>query len=169
MNFRNALMILGGVTVVLLILGLMSTFVSQLLPVSIALAAGFVLGRVSVRVDIVALLRGQLAQRQTVVAAPAQETAKAAATPAKAEAEVDAAEADSLKSEAEAIKARLSDAEAEAPEAPISDFDIKTEDEVLAQARRLEDEANKKAADYDPSAALEERRRRLLGDQADET
>jgi len=168
MTFRNALTILGGVIVVLLVLGLISTFLSQLLPVSIALVAGFALGRVSVRVDIVALLRGLLERRQIATAAPAQDTAKPAETQAKVEAEVEV-ETDPLKAEAEAIKARLSDAEAEAPEAPISDFDVKTEDEVLAQARRLEDEASKKAAEYDPSAALEERRRRLLGDQADES
>lgn len=165
MNFRNALTILGGVIVVLLILGLISTFLSQLLPVSIALVAGFALGRVSVRVDIVTLLRRLLAQRQSATAAtPAQATAHPAETQAEPE-----AEADLVKTEAEAIKTRLSDAEAEAPEAPITDFDIKTEDEVLAQARRLEDEVSKKAAEYDPTAALEERRRRLLGDQADET
>ncbi len=158
MTLRNSLTILGGVIVVLLVLGLISTFVSSLLPVSIALVAGFVLGRASVHVAFGALLMNLIRRRGQTQAAPAQTQAAPAADNA----------ADPVQAEAEAIKARLADAESEAPAQPISDFEIKTEDEVLAEARRREAELSQKANAYDPSAALEERRRRLLGDQADE-
>jgi hypothetical protein len=162
MNFRNVLTILGALVLLLLVLGLLSTVLTQIIPIAIALIAGFALGRVTVNRDLFAMLSGAIQSRRAVAAAPVQETTQPAQTVAKAD-------DDSVQTEAAAIKARLSEVEAEAPEAPISDFDIKTEDEVLAQARRLEDEASKKAAEYDPTAALEERRRRLLGDQADES
>jgi hypothetical protein len=162
MNFRNVLTILGALVLLLLVLGLLSTVLTQIIPIAIALIAGFALGRVTVNRDLFAMLSGAIQSRRAVAAAPVQETTQPAEMVTKAD-------DDSVQTEAAAIKARLSEVEAEAPEAPISDFDIKTEDEVLAQARRLEDEASKKAAEYDPTAALEERRRRLLGDQADES
>ena len=72
--------------------------------------------------------------------------------------------------EVEAIKQRIADTEAEPEkEAEITDFEIKSEAEILAEARRREAEIARQSTEYDPAAALEERRRRLLGDQADES
>jgi hypothetical protein len=150
LSLRNMLILLGAVIIALLALGLVSTLLNQIVPITIALVAGLVLGRLSARVDLLAAVREALRRDQS-----AKPAAHAAEKPAVADAEVQA--------NAEAIKARLADQEEPEPTPEITDFVIKTEEEILAEARQREAELASKKTAYDPAAALEERRRRLLG------
>ncbi len=161
-SLRNMLILLAAVIIALLALGFVSTLLNQIIPITIALIVGIVLGRLSINVNLIESLRSALRRPAQSKAAPSQQAAEQA--PAEAPAEVQ------VRTRAEAIKARLADQEPQAEEkAEITDFTIKTEEEVLAEARRLEEEAAKRAAAYDPAEALAERRRRLLGDQADKS
>jgi hypothetical protein len=42
---------------------------------------------------------------------------------------------------------------------------IKTEEQLRAESKRIEEEVSKRTAGYDPKAAIEERKKRLLGNQ----
>lgn len=157
MSLRNVLLLLAAVIIALLVLGFVSTLLNQLIPITIALVVGVVLGRMSGSVDLRAVVWNAV-RRQKPAKAEAPQTEAQPATDAE------------VQSEVEAIKQRIADTESPPEEeAEITDFDIKTEEEVLAEAQRREAEIAQKNAQYDPEAALAERRRRLLGDQADKS
>lgn len=157
MSLRNVLLLLGAVIVALLALGLVSTILSQIIPVTIALVAGVVLGRMSVNVDVSTALMNIIRRRNQ----PATEKKPETKDPQPA--------TDEMRGEVEAIKERIADKESQPEEkAEIADFDLRSEGEVLAEARRREAEIAQQSSEYDPAAALAERRRRLLGDQADD-
>ena len=149
LSLRNMLILLGAVIIALLALGFVSTVLNQVIPVTIALIVGLVLGRLSAQVDVLAAIRNALQRDQTEQ--PAEQPQQ------------QANELDSIDSQAEEIKAHLEDKEEPEPIPEITDFDIKTEEEVLSAARKREAELADKKSEYDPTAALEERRRRLLG------
>jgi hypothetical protein len=157
-SLRNVLILLAAVIVVLLGLGFVSTVLNQVIPITLALIVGVVLGRMSVNVNLVSVIKDALRRQPTQAAKP--EAAKpdtVQASPLQDE---------QARAEVEAIKRRIADVEPE-PEpqaAEVTDFKIKTEEEIQAEARRLEDEVSKRNATYDPAAALAERRKRLLGD-----
>lgn len=157
-SLRNVLILLGAVIVVLLALGFISTVLNQVIPITLALIVGVVLGRMSVNVNLVDVVKDAL-RRQPKQAAPKTETTQVAPQEqAKPIADEQA------RAEVEAIKRRIADVESEPePQAEVTDFRIKTEEEIQAEARRLEEEVAKRNASYDPAAALEERRKRLLG------
>lgn len=165
-SLRNVLILLGAVIAVLLALGFISTALNQVIPITLALVVGVVVGRMSVNVNLVEVVKDALRRR------PAQAAAKpeaAQATPQQ-QAQTESAPDEQARAEVEAIKRRIADVESEpAPQAEATDFTIKTEAEIQAEARRLEDEVAKRNAAYDPAAALAERRKRLLGNQADES
>jgi len=164
-SLRNVLLLLAAVIIGLLVLGFVSTLLNQIVPIVIALVVGIVLGRLSVNVNVVELVKDTVRRRPAQAEAKAEpaQTADSAHQPAQASDE-------QVRAEADAIKKRLGDVEAEpAQGAEITDFKIKTEEELQAEARRLEAEVAKRSAQYDPSAALEERRRRLLGGQHDKS
>lgn len=157
-SLRNVLILLAAVIVVLLGLGFVSTVLNQVIPITLALIVGVVLGRMSVNVNLVDVVKDALRRQTTPAAKP--EAAKpdtAPQTQSVADAQVQA--------DVEAIKQRLADVESEPQsQAEVTDFKIKTEEEIQAEARRLEDEVARRNATYDPAAALAERRKRLLGD-----
>ncbi len=157
LSLRNIVILLGAVIIALLVLGFLSTLLNQIIPITIALIAGLVLGRLSGRVDLVAAARNALRRDQTADSE----------TPVEQATEPTATADDDLADEAAAIKARLADQAEPEPPAEITDFEIKTEEEILAEARRRETELASKKAEYDPAAALAERRRRLLGEDDD--
>ena len=162
-NLRNVLVLLGAVLIALLALGFVSTVLNQIIPITIALAVGVVLGRMTVNVNLLSVLR-ELVRRTPARAAPQ-------ADQPKAEAAQEAAD-EPVRAGVEAIKQRITDVESETgaqQEAEITDFKIRSEEEILADARRLEDEVARRSAAYDPAAALAERRKRLLGDQGDQS
>lgn len=158
-SLRNVLILLGAVIVVLLALGFISTVLNQVIPITLALIVGVVLGRMSVNVNLVEVIKDAL-RRQPKQAAPKTETTQVAAPQEQTKPIAD----EQVRAEVEAIKRRIADVESEPePQAEVSDFRIKTEEEIQAEARRLEEEVAKRNASYDPAAALEERRKRLLG------
>lgn len=158
-SLRNVLILLGAVIVVLLALGFISTVLNQVIPITLALIVGVVLGRMSVNVNLVEVIKDAL-RRQPKQAAPKTETTQVAAPQEQTKPIAD----EQARAEVEAIKRRIADVESEPePQAEVSDFRIKTEEEIQAEARRLEEEVAKRNASYDPAAALEERRKRLLG------
>lgn len=159
-SLRNVLILLGAVIVVLLALGFISTVLNQVIPITLALIVGVVLGRMSVNINLVDVVKDAL-RRQPKQAAPKTQTTQAAAPQEQAKPIAD----EQARAEVEAIKRRIADVESEPePQAEVTDFRIRTEEEIQAEARRLEDEVAKRSASYDPAAALAERRKRLLGD-----
>lgn len=158
-SLRNVLILLGAVIVVLLALGFISTVLNQVIPITLALIVGVVLGRMSVNVNLVEVIKDAL-RRQPRQAVSKPETTQTAAPQEQAKPIAD----EQARAEVEAIKRRIADVESEPePQAEVTDFRIKTEEEIQAEARRLEEEVAKRNASYDPAAALEERRKRLLG------
>lgn len=152
--------------VALVVIGLMAiNFLTNIVPILITAAAAFVLGRLSVNYDLMGVVRGLLNRRQpapkatTVVEGTA--LVKPAATPTATVIPVDA----SLKERQERLK------EAEAPKQDAlldTDFQIKTPEQIEAEARAREQELTKKAEAPSPdavAAALEARKKRLLGGQ----
>ena len=157
MSLRNVLLLLAAMIAVLLVLGFISTLLNQVIPITIALVAGVVLGRLSVKFDLRAVL-WNLVRRQE----PADDKQQRAESQPAGE--------DEVGRKVEAIKQRIADTES-APQAEpeITDFKFKSEEEILAETRRREAEIAQQGNEYDPSAALAERRRRLLGDQTDDS
>ncbi len=163
-SLRNVLILLGAVIAVLLALGFISTVLNQVIPITLALIVGVVLGRMSVNVNLVEVVKDALRRR------PSQAAKSEAAQSTPQQAQTQSPPDEQARAEVEAIKRRIADVESEpAPPAEVTDFTIKTEEEIQAEARRLEDEVAKRNAAYDPAAALAERRKRLLGNQADES
>lgn len=161
-SLRNVLILLAAVIVALLALGFVSTLLNQIIPITIALVVGVVLGRLSAKTNVITLIRDALRRQPQQTDATVPQTTSAE-QPAQAS-------DDQIRREADSIKQRLMDDEPDRkPDTEPTDFDIKTEEEILAEARRLEADVAKRSSDYDPAAALAERRRRLLGDQADQS
>ena len=158
-SLRNVLILLGAVIVVLLALGFVSTVLNQVIPITLALIVGVVLGRMSVSVNLVDVVKDALRRR------PKPAASKPETTQAAPQSQTQSLPDEQARAEVEAIKRRIADTESEPEQqAEVTDFRIKTEEEIQAEARRLEDEVAKRNATYDPAAALAERRKRLLGD-----
>lgn len=165
MNLRNVLILAAVVVAALIILGFVSTILNSIIPLTIVAVVAFLLGRMSTRTNLLqagADLAKRAAQQfeQSTQAAKSAEAApaaddKTAAKTAKLPQTSKLAQTDKL----EDARVNVSD----------KDFDVKTSDQVLADAKRLEEDVTKRAAGYDPTAALEERKRRLLGDQKEDT
>jgi hypothetical protein len=160
-TFRTVLLLIA-----LVVIGLMAiNFLTNIVPILITAVAAFVLGRLSVNYDLMGIVRGLLKrerpapQATTVVEGTA--TAKPATTGKPVAAPVDTA----LKERQE----RLKEAEAPRQDALLdTDFKVKTPQEIEAEARLREQELTQKAQAPSPdavAAALEERKKRLLGGQ----
>lgn len=159
LNVRNILILIAAVIGVLLVLGLLSSVVNALLPISIAAVIGFALGRAS----------GGMSLREMLAKIPKPARSQAAAdTPSAAEAEtIVRPPARAEKRPAAPVSEPTPEAEEAATER-LTDFVIKDAETLSAEARQLEERVAARNRDYDPAAALEERRRRLLGDQSNE-
>jgi hypothetical protein len=164
LSLRNVLIVIGSVVAALIVLGVISTVLTQIVPLLIVAVAAFILGRLSVNVNLLDATRSALSRG---VSAASQAAAKPAARPAvqtqaepTASADADPGKTVRLPQTDRLDEARLNVADRE----PV----LKSEEEVLAEARRREEEIAKRSAGYDPSAALEERRRRLLGGKGDD-
>lgn len=172
MNLIRNILILVAVVVI----GIMAVqFLSNIVPIIITAIAAFILGRLSVHYDLVGMIRARMAAApaQAAAATPAVEAApKAVAKPAPSPAKttvgeaVKPAPAQATPKAAEAAK-RLAD---EPQNSVLLDesFEIKTPEQIEAEARRREQELAQKTAAPNPDAvqaALEERRKRLLGGQ----
>jgi hypothetical protein len=164
MEFKNIVVLAAVVVVALIVLGFVSTILNAIVPLGIVAVVAFILGRMSTRVNLIEAV-GRLLRRSTDRKGADNSKAVSAATPAAQPAE----QPSEVQREAEAIKRRLGEPEPEA--APQKeDFTVRSEAEILADMKRREAEIAQKGAAPSAdelAAALEERRRRLLGDQAD--
>jgi hypothetical protein len=164
-NLRNALLIGGGVVAVIVVLGFINTILSSIVPLAIVAVIAFILGRLSTRMNLLQAAGGVISGALRMGRAISETTS----TPA---AQTETKKQPVQKVEPAAPPERLAEEIADdAPESDDSadslDFAIKTQDELQAEARRLEEKVAARSSDYDARAAIEERKRRLLGN-ADE-
>jgi hypothetical protein len=163
MNARNVLILSAAVVVGLIILGFLSTILNAIVPLTIVAVVAFVLGRISTRTNL--LQAGMnLANRAAAKSEPAVQSA---AKPVEA-APVQKAAAEAPTKILPKTGKLPQTQRLDAAKLNIEDFEVKNTDEVLADAKKLEDDLAKRNANYDPAAALEERKKRLLGDKKDE-
>ena len=162
-TIRNILIVVAVIAIAYFAI----TTVAQIVPILITAVAAFILGRLSVNFDLLNFIRNARAAQvtraaaaaTTAAAAPVAAAANVAAKPAPAKAAAPA--------QAEQAAERLAD-EPKVDKNILLDpnFEIKTPDQIEAEARLREQEVMKKATSASPDAvqaALEERRKRLLG------
>ena len=150
---RGMLIVFGIVIVALVVLAVVGNLLSQILPLTIALVIGLVLGRMSASVNLVDLIRGAILRQPAARKPQVQKRETPTEQPIRAE-----------QPARTAPETRLADEPEAKPE--IRDFVIKSEADVLAEARQREEQLKQQQASADEvRAALEERRRRLRGDQ----
>jgi hypothetical protein len=163
MNARNVLILSAAVVGGLIILGFLTNILNAIVPLTVVAVVAFMLGRMSTHTNL--LQAGMnLASRATTKAEP---TLKAAAKPVEA-APVQQAAPEASKKELPKTGKLPQTQRLDAAKLNITDFEVKSSDQVMADAKKLEDDLAKKNAEYDPAAALEERKKRLLGDKPDQ-
>lgn len=186
-NARNVVVIVAAVVIGLVVLGFIGTILSNIVPMAIVAVIAFILGRYSHRVNYLQVGRdaakrmGEAAQVAASKAAERAEVRQQAQGYGKTAQEanqriaaetVNAAEQAAAKAEAKAAEppARLAETETPAEEdlTAIPKAEVKTIEQIQAEARLVEQEAAKKASALDVQAALEERRKRLLSDKGGE-
>ncbi|MEO8611489.1 MAG: hypothetical protein ABI690_26560 [Chloroflexota bacterium] len=157
-TIRNILVVVAVIVIAYFAI----TVVSNIVPILITAVAAFVLGRLSVHFDLLNFIRSARAAQVTRAAAAVTATAAAPVI-----ANVAAKPAAPAPAQAEQAAERLAD-EPKVDKNILLDpnFEIKTPDQIEAEARLREQEVMKKASSASPDAvqaALEERRKRLLG------
>jgi len=170
-NVRNILLIIAAVIAVILGMNLLSTLVGAIIPIIITGIVGFALGRSTANRSLGDLVRTAQTAGSSVVTAASKmieekpATVTGSATTASAPAvQKPAAEKPAATEPAPAAETPpLKNIELLDP-----DFEVKTPEQIQEEARRLESELTQKAAAYDPKAALEERKKRLLGNKGSE-
>jgi uncharacterized membrane protein len=156
---RNGIILIVAVVIAVVLLSFLSTLLSAVVPIGITAIVAFILGRMSVNFNLLNFIRSARAAKpaasaEKVVEAPVKAAAVSKAAPAKA-AEKPTPAAERLADEPKKESILLD-----------PDFQIKTPEQIEAEARLLEQEATSKAANASADAvhaALEERRKRLLG------
>lgn len=160
LNVRTILIAVAAVIGLLLVLGMLSSVVSALLPLGIALLIGFVVGRSSAGMSLNEMVaKIPIPQRQQTV--PADEAQAQTEAPRQKTTPV-------APRREQPAEAAAPDPQADQAAERLTDFVIKDAETLSAEARALEERIAARNRDYDPAAALEERRRRLLGDQSNE-
>ncbi len=167
-NVRNVLLVIGAIVLVVLGMNILSTLVGAIIPIFITGVVAFILGRVTAGRSMGALFRTAQTAGSTVMAAASRMVeekppvvvqgkvnAPAAATPV----EQAAATPPAAKAEPVVKNRELLD----------EDFEVKTPEQIASESKRLEAEASQKAAALDPKALIEERKKRLLGNQGGES
>jgi hypothetical protein len=139
-NIRNILLVIGAIVVVILGMNILSTLIGAIIPIAITAVVAFIMGRLSASRNLLDLVRSASASMVTVtekvaeMSKPVAKGESSAATPA-------------LKN----------------PQLLDPNFEVKTPEQIEAEAQRLEAEVGQKTVTYDPKAAIEERKKRLLG------
>jgi biopolymer transport protein ExbB/TolQ len=176
-TIRNVVIAVVAVVALLIVLGIVGSLLSSIVPLAIVAAIAFFLGRKSVNTnlleaasDLVSRARqpaGQIvgAARSVAVKPDAEkpaETEKSAADPAMQK---------TVQRNTKKTDARLTSANKtlEDTHSGTSNLSVKTADQLQEESRRLEEEVARRTANYDPTAAIEERKRRLLGDQGEKS
>ena len=170
-NVRNILLIIAAVNAVILGMNLLSTLVGAIIPIIITGIVGFALGRSTANRSLGDLVRTAQTAGSSVVTAASKmiEEKPATVTGSATTASAPTVQNPAAKNPPPAEPAPA----AETPplkniELLDPDFEVKTPEQIQEEARRLESELTQKAAAYDPKAALEERKKRLLGNKGSE-
>lgn len=158
MNPRNILIVIGVVVALLIGLVVIGNVLNALIPLVVTAVIAFILGRLSVNFKLLDFIRSARAQS----AKPAEQKPAAMKT-AETLLEKPVAQAKPSvappKAEAPTAEPQVKNRELLDP-----DFEVKTPEQIEAEARQREQEITKGAASGgDVNAALEERRKRLLG------
>jgi hypothetical protein len=154
------------IVVALIILGFLSTLLTNIVPLTIVAIIAFILGRTSHTVNYMQIA-SNLLQRSTKQIQAATAAKTTTTTPKKTTVTPPTESVQTVETTAAPAHSQTRQKQAEENLAD-SDMEIKTEAEVLAEARLREEEIRKNSTVYDPTAALEERRRRLLGQNGEQ-
>ncbi len=161
-NIRNVLLAIGAIVLVILGMNILSTLIGSIIPIVITAIIAFIAGRVTAGRSMGHLFRTAQTAGSTVMAAASRMAEQK--TPVTVQGKVNAPAAKPVEKAAPAPTA------AESPklkniELLDTDFEIKTPEQIASESQRLEAEASQKAATLDPKALIEERKKRLLGNQ----
>ncbi|MBL8154118.1 MAG: hypothetical protein JNM70_08035 [Anaerolineae bacterium] len=158
-NVRNVLLVIGAILVIILGMNILSTIIGAVIPIVITALAAFALGRYTANRSLSSLASSAR------VAAPmiekAAQTVIAVGTKAVASPPAEAPKTVRVEPPA-AAQPPLKN-----PELLDPDFEVKTPEEIEAEAKRLEQEVSQRATGYDAKAAIEERKRRLLSGKSE--
>ncbi len=157
MNIRNGLLLIVAVVIAIVVLGFFSTLLSAIVPIGITAIIAFILGRLSVNVNLLDMIRSARAAKPAEAAKAVETSAKETTKSAPVQKQVD--------KPAQAAE-RLADEPKDDNILLDPNFEIKTPEQIEAEARQREQEAMQKASSGNADAvqaALEERRKRLLG------
>lgn len=182
-SVRNVVVIVAAVVIGLVVLGFVGSLLNNIIPLAIVAVIAFILGRTSNRVDYLRLGRDAAKRVRTATEAVVDQAATRAQTRQQAQGQGPQAQAANRQLADEArtgVEQAAAKAEAKAAdrlaevETPAEDdltanpdLEVKTVQQIQAEARLVEQEATKKAQAMDVQAALEERRKRLLGGKED--
>jgi hypothetical protein len=164
-NVRN-LLIMGGVVIAaIVVLGFINSLLSAIVPMAIVAVIAFILGRLSTRMNLLKATGSVLGSLLGVIRASSKAASKAAAARP-------APQKPAAKAESAPVAIPVAEEETESPAETDDDVSslnlaIETEEDLQAKTRRLEEEVARRNVNYDPQAAIEERKRRLLGKTED--
>lgn len=175
---RNILIVLLAAVAVVVGMNVLTTLVGSIIPLALTAVVAFVLGRLSASGSLLAFRRSVAEMRERAASVlehsqallenkPQREMAEG--RDSKAEGRGSRVEGKATVKEAPAAGSGAGAAEETAPvkntELLDPNFVVKTPEQIEAEVRLREQELVQKRTEYDPQAALEERRRRLLGNK----
>lgn len=161
-NFRNVLLAIGAIVLVILGMNILSTLIGAIIPIAITGVVAFILGRVTAGRSMGQLFRTAQTAGTSVMAAASRMVEEK--PPVVVQGKVNAPAAQPVE-KAETPAPAAAEPELKNRELLDPDFEIKTPEQIAAESKRLEAEASQKAAALDPKALIEERKKRLLGNQ----
>ncbi len=161
-NIRNVLLAIGAIVLVILGMNILSTFIGAIVPIAITGIVAFILGRITAGRSMGQLFKTAQTASSTVMAAASRIAEQK--TPVTVQGKVNLPAAKPVEKAAPAPAASETP-NLKNPELLDTSFEIKTPEQVAAESQRLEAEASQKAAAMDPKALIEERKKRLLGNQ----
>lgn len=165
-NIRNVLLVIGAIVLVVLGMNILSTLVGAIIPIFITGVVAFILGRMTAGRSMGALFRTAQTAGSTVMAAASRMVEEK--PPVVVQGKVNASAATTPVEQAAPPAAEKAEPQLKNRELLDPDFEVKTPEQVAAESKRLEAEASQKAAALDPKALIEERKKRLLGNQGGE-
>ena len=168
-NFRNVLLAIGAIVLVILGMNILSTLIGSIIPIAITGVVAFILGRLTAGRSMGALFRTAQTAGSTVMAAASRMVEEK--PPVVVQGKVNAPAAAQPSQTTEAVTPPpVAKAEPVVKNRELldEDFEVKTPEQIAAESKRLEAEASQKASSMDAKALIEERKKRLLGNQGGE-
>ncbi|MBA3870922.1 MAG: hypothetical protein H0X30_17405 [Anaerolineae bacterium] len=159
-NIRNVLLAIGAIVLVILGMNILSTLIGSIIPIIITGVVAFGIGRATAGRSMGQLFRTAQSAGGTVMAAASRMAEQKAPVTVQGKVNPPAAKPVEKPAPAADVTPDLKN-----PELLDTSFEIKTSEQIAAESARLEVEASQKAAAMDPKALIEERKKRLLGNQ----